>query len=126
MSNVRASPVSEFAFGLIMMLAKKAPFCFRNQQEKKWQRFFPMLLRSKTVRIVGLGNIGKEVARLAKAFGMRVITTRRSAKRVTRYVDKVVHRERLPELFAESDFVVLTLPLTPETHKLIGERELRQ
>jgi D-2-hydroxyacid dehydrogenase (NADP+) len=125
MSDVRAGPVSEVAFGLMMMLAKKAPFCLRNQQGKKWQRYFPIVLRSRTVGIVGLGNIGKEVARLAKAFGMKVIATRRSAKRLNRYVDKVVQRDRVHELLAESDFVVLALPLTPETHEWIGEKELK-
>ncbi len=119
--------VGEFVFGLIMMFAKQAQLCFRLQQEKRWQKFSSVSLRSKTVGIVGLGSIGKEVAQLAKAFGMRVVATRGSAKRVTRarYVDAVLPREQLPALLPESDFVVLTLPLTSETINLIGERELR-
>ena len=93
-NGIHSTPVGELALELILMLAKKAPYCLRNQQEKKWQRFVPMLLHSKTVGIVGLGHIGNEIARLTKAFGMRVIATRRSANRVTRtrYVDKVVPR----------------------------------
>lgn len=77
--------------------------------------------------IVGLGSIGREVARLAKAFGMRVIATRRSAKLISRarYVDILLPREHQIELLSDSDFVVLTLPLTPETRRLIGEKELR-
>jgi len=87
----------------------------------------PKVLRSKTVGIVGLGNIGREVARLAKAFGMRVVATRRSVKRVARakYVDILLPREQLLRLLSESDFVVLSLPFTSETNKLIGEKELR-
>ena len=127
MSGINATPVGEVALERMLMFAKQAPLCFHSKQEKKWQRFIPALLRSKTVGIVGLGSIGKEVARLAKAFGMRVVATRRSAKRVVRarYVDTVLPREQLPALLSESDFVVLALPLTPETNKLIGEEELR-
>jgi phosphoglycerate dehydrogenase-like enzyme len=86
-----------------------------------------MVLRSKTVGIVGLGHIGREVARLAKAFGMRVVATRRSARQSqrARYVDRLFAPDQLLQLLSESDFVVLTLPLTKETHKIIGEAELR-
>jgi len=121
------SQISELAFEMILMLAKEAPLCFRLKQEKRWQQFNTLPLRSKTVGIVGLGSIGKDVARLAKAFGMRVIATRRSAKRVarSRYADTVLPGEQLPALLSESDFVVLTLPITSETKKMIGEKELR-
>jgi len=76
---------------------------------------------------VGLGHIGREVARLAKAFGMEVMATRRSAKpgARARYVDKLLTPEQLPQLLSNSDFLVLSLPATPGTRKLIGEKELR-
>jgi phosphoglycerate dehydrogenase-like enzyme len=99
---------------------------FRLQEAKKWERITPSGLRGKTAGIVGLGHIGREIARLSKAFGMRVVATRRGAKHVgtMRYVDAVYPAARLPELLAESDFVVLSLPYTPETEKIIGEKEL--
>ena len=126
-SGIHATPISEIVLELMLMFVKQAPLCFQLKQEKRWTRFMPTILRSKTVGIVGLGNIGREVARLAKAFGMRVVATRRSAKRVTRarYVDILLPREQLPRLLSESDFVVLSLPFTSETNKLIGEEELR-
>ncbi len=120
-----ASSIGEVVFEMMLMFVKQAPLYFRLKQEKQWKRFMPTMLRSKTVGIVGLGSTGQEVARLAKAFSMRVVATRRSAKRATRYVDLMLPREQLPRLLSESDFVVLTLPLTPETNKLIGEKELR-
>lgn len=125
--GIHGTQISELVFELMLMLAKRAPFCFKMQQEKKWAPFFPKLLHEKTLGIVGLGHIGKEVARLAKAFGMRVIASRRSVKRVTRArnVDVLMPSDHLSELLTESDFVVLALPLTPETRKIIGEKELR-
>ncbi len=126
-SGVAATPIGEFVLGLMLMFVKQSPFCFQLKQEKRWQRFMPTVLHSKTVGIVGLGSIGREVARLSKAFGMRVLATRRSVKRVgrTRYVDIMYPPEQLQQLLAESDFVVLALPLTPETTTFIGEEELR-
>ena len=121
------NPVSEFAIHLMLMLAKKAPKSFHSKQEKKWEPFRATLLHDKTVGILGLGSIGREVARLCKAFGMRVIATRRSAKQAgqAKDVDLLLPPDRLREVLAESDFVVISLPLIPETYKLIGEAELR-
>lgn len=126
-SGMHATPIGEIVLELMLMFAKQAPLCFQLKQEKQWKRFMPTVLHSKTVGIVGLGNIGREVARLAKAFGMRVVATRRSAKRVMRAkgIDILLPREQLPRLLSESDFVVLSLPFTSETNKLIGEEELR-
>ncbi len=127
--GIAATPISEFVLGLMLMFVKQAPLCFQSKQEKQWRRYPPStsVLRSKTVGIVGLGSIGREVARLAKVFGMRVVATRRSAKRLgqARYVDIMLPQDQLRQLLVESDFVVLALPLTPETNKLIGEEELR-
>ncbi len=108
-SGIHATPIGEFVLGLMLMFVKQAPLCFQSKQEKQWKRFNAAVLRSKTVGIVGLGSIGQEVARLAKAFGMRVLATRRSAKRVghARYVDIMLPRDQLRQLLMESDFVVL-------------------
>ena len=126
-SGIAATPIGEFVLGLMLMFVKQAPLCFQLKKERQWRRFLPSVLRSKTVGIVGLGNIGREVARLAKAFGMTVLATRRSVKRIgrARYIDIMFPSGQLRRLLAESDFVVLALPLTLETRKLIGEGELR-
>jgi phosphoglycerate dehydrogenase-like enzyme len=125
--GIHGTQISELVFEKMLMLAKQAPLCFQLQQEKKWKRFTPLILHSKTIGIVGLGSIGREIARLAKAFHMRVLAIRRSTKQITRarHVDKLLPIDKLPELISESDFVVLAVPATPETDKLIGEAELR-
>ncbi len=126
-SGIHGVPIGEFVLGLMLMFAKQAPLCFQLKQQRQWGRFVPTVLRSKTVGIVGLGSIGREVARLAKAFRMRVVATRRSARGAgrARYVDVLYPPDQLHRLLSESDFVVLALPLTPESKGLIGERELR-
>lgn len=121
------TPIAEFVFGLVLMFVKQLPLCFQLKQEKQWQKFPTSALGSKTIGILGLGSIGREVARLAKAFDMRVIAIRNSVLRISgaRNVDMMLPRDRLHQLLSESDFVVLALPLTPKTNKLIGEEELR-
>jgi D-2-hydroxyacid dehydrogenase (NADP+) len=126
-SGIHAAPISEFVILEMLMFAKNAPQFFRMKEKREWKRFAPTVLRSRTVGIVGLGSIGKEVARLAGAFGMRVIATRRSTRQPgrARYVDLLLPAARLKQLLSESDFVVIATPLTAETRGLIGEDELR-
>lgn len=126
-SGIHATPIGEFALEFMLMFAKRAPQCFRMQQKHEWGRYMPGVLRGKTVGIVGLGAIGKEIARLSKAFGMNTIATRRSVtkQKTARHVDILLPASRLNELLAESDYVVVATPLTPETRGLIGEKELR-
>ena len=126
-SGIHATPIGEFALQFMLMFAKGAPSCFQMKQKHEWKRFIPSVLRGKTVGIVGLGNIGREVARLSQAFGMRVIANRRSAtkQKRARYVDILLPEGQLNQLLSESDYVVVATPLTPETRGLIGEKELR-
>jgi D-2-hydroxyacid dehydrogenase (NADP+) len=126
-SGIHASPIGEFVLGFMLMLAKDMPRCFRMKQKHEWQRYMPHLLRDKTVGIVGLGHIGSEIARLAKAFGMKVIATRRSVKKAgkARNVDLLLPQAQMKEMLIKSDFVVLSVPLTPETNHIIGETELK-
>jgi phosphoglycerate dehydrogenase-like enzyme len=99
----------------------------RAQARREWQRFMPQELFGKTVGIVGMGHIGTEVARLAKAFGCYVVATRRSITLPSRddAADELLPPGSLLDLLARSDFVVLAVPLTAETRQLIGESELR-
>lgn len=123
-SGIHATSVSELALEMMLMCTKRALLRFEMKQKKEWQKFIPVTLRSQTVGILGLGSIGREVARLAKCFGARVIAMDEKAVR-SRYADLLLPPEQLPGLLSESDFLVLTLPLTPDTRRLIGARELR-
>jgi phosphoglycerate dehydrogenase-like enzyme len=126
-SGIHAVPISEYILCVMLMFVKQMHLYCQMKQEKQWKRCDATVLRGRTIGIVGLGHIGRELARLSKSFGMNVIATRRSATEDSkaRHVDRLIPRQRLPELLSESDFVALTLPSTPETTHLIAEKELR-
>jgi D-2-hydroxyacid dehydrogenase (NADP+) len=125
-SGIHTVQITELVFGLILAFAKRLPQCLENQREKKWERFTPVIIQGKTLGIVGLGKIGSSIARMGKFLGMRVLATRRSAKEIThtRYADTVYPSGQLERLLQESDYIVLALPFTPKTEKIIGEKEI--
>jgi phosphoglycerate dehydrogenase-like enzyme len=131
-SGVHPIPISEHVIGMMLCFCRKLHFFIRSQIEGKWEGYEGRFgeeqieeLTEKTVGIVGLGKIGDELARKTKCLGMRVVATRRNPHAAKpSYVDKLVNPENLKELLNESDFVVLTLPLTKETQGIIGEEQL--
>ncbi len=127
MSGIHEVTMGEFVLMLMLMFVKGAPRSFYQQIEGRF-KWFPMdVLTGKTVGIVGFGRIGREVARVSKFFGMKVIATRRTAVEgeVGENADLVLPLARLAELLGQSDFVVLGLPLTDESRGLIGEAAFR-
>jgi phosphoglycerate dehydrogenase-like enzyme len=126
-SGIHATPIGEFVMVLMLMFAKNTPTGFRMMETRQWHRYRTYTLRDKTVGIVGLGHIGSEVARLSKAFGMKTIATRRSTRHPgkARNVDLLLPQARMKEMLVESDYVVLSVPLTPATRHIIGEAELK-
>jgi len=131
--GVHPTPISEHVIGLMLCFCRKLHLFIRNQVERKWERLESWAsteqveeLTGKTVGIVGLGRIGTEIARKAKCLGMRVIATKRDPSRTaSSVVDRLVHPADLNQLLSESDFVVLSLPLTEETRGMIGEAQLK-
>jgi D-2-hydroxyacid dehydrogenase (NADP+) len=117
--------VAELALMFALMLAKQSPVSTQRQYDRKWKRFTPGVLHSQTMGILGLGNIGMKIARLAKAFHMRVIATEIRPIKKPSYVDEILPAADLPRLLERSDFVVIAIPLTPETSNLIGLKEFQ-
>jgi len=125
--GVFSEPIAEYTMMMILSVLRRLPELMELQSERVWQPLQARELRQVTIGIVGLGSIGRNVARLAMAFGARVIGTRKEvdvAKDFTEPIpeglDRLLAPEELPELLAESDFVVLTVPLTPDTDKLMN------
>jgi len=130
--GIHSHTISEHILGMIMCFAKGIHLSTLRQIRKNWafnevmkQRFE---LKGKTLGIIGLGGIGLELARKSKCLGMQVIGMKNRLKKgeKIRSVDRIIPKEKLPELLSKSDFVALTLPLTDETFHLIGEKELAQ
>jgi phosphoglycerate dehydrogenase-like enzyme len=120
-----AVPLAEHAMMLMLMLNRDAPRWLRAQQEHRWEPFAHGELNGSTVGIIGLGNAGRDLARKAKAFHMTVLGMRRGTQ-VPDHVDELCTHDRLGEMLARCDFVVVTTPRTAETAGLIGEQQFRQ
>lgn len=103
--------------------AKPVHVAVENQKSARWVHTVPQPLTGKTLGILGLGVIGQEVARLAVAFGMRVIGTKRRPGEMAN-VAQVFPAERTNEVLAQSDFVLLLLPATKETDNFINAERL--
>jgi phosphoglycerate dehydrogenase-like enzyme len=125
--GVFSNSLAEFALGGCLFFAKDYRRLLRSQQEGRWDPFDNLELRGTTLGIVGFGTIGQSVARLARAFQMRVLALRRDPDRAEgrSLADQVYGPDGLQDMLSQSDFVVVTSPLTPETHHLINERALR-
>src|SRR5262249_27254678 len=110
-----------------IVLARNLHVVLRNQQQRLWERNVAQTmsdLHGKTLGIVGLGNIGQNIARLARAFGMRVIGCRRT-DRPTPLVDRVYPLKELHAMLAEADFVAVVAHLTRHTEGMLGDAEFR-
>lgn len=122
-NGVHAYPISETIFALMLGLTRKIHTYVKNQQAKKWNHAgMNQEMHEKTVGIIGVGSIGKEVAKIAKAFGMTVLGLRHSGK-PEQYVDEMFTASQLDSLLPKCDYVVVTLPLTKETHHLFGTEQ---
>jgi glyoxylate reductase len=127
--GVLSETTADFAFALLLAAARRVVEGDRFVRERRWKTWGPETLLGRdvhgaTLGIVGLGGIGREVAKRAGGFGMRVLYTGPSRKPDAERELGVEFRA-LGELLHESDFVSLHAPLTPETKHLINARTLR-
>jgi phosphoglycerate dehydrogenase-like enzyme len=130
--GIRARAIAEHILGVTIALARKLPVAIRAQVAHRWAQddlegagVDVRTLEGQRMGIVGLGAIGLELVKLAAPFGFRVSAIRRRADQPTPDgVDEVWPPERLHDLLAKSDVVVLAAPHTPETRRLVGAPEL--
>ena len=107
----------------LLYVAKPYAVAAANQKRGKWVSTVAQPINGKTLGILGLGAIGQEVARIAAALGMRVIGTRRRPEPME-HVEAVLPPEKTDEVLAQSDFVLLLLPATPETDNIMDAERL--
>ena len=115
----------ENILGALFHLTKPYAAIVQDQKQSKWVRRVATPLIGQTLGILGLGAVGQEVARLATALGMRVIGTRRRPTPLPGLAE-VFPPERTAEVLAQSDFVLLLLPATPDTENFISAQRLAQ
>jgi D-3-phosphoglycerate dehydrogenase len=116
--GVNANAVAELVLGLMISLTRTVPSYDREVRAGVWRRSDCATrheLRAHRLGIIGLGNVGSRVAKLARAFGME-------PRAYDPYVEGTV--PSLDELLAASDILTLHVPLTPETHRMIGAAEI--
>jgi phosphoglycerate dehydrogenase-like enzyme len=122
-NGVHAYPISETIFAMMLGLTRKIHTYIRNQNQKEWDHSgLKLEIHGKTIGIIGIGAIGKETAKIAKAFGMKVLGVRHSGKE-SEHVDEMFKTEHLHEVLSRCDYVVNTVPLTPDTRGMFGTRE---
>jgi phosphoglycerate dehydrogenase-like enzyme len=146
-SGVHAATIAEYAISVLLALAHRVPRMVEWKakgtwppDKDRWSLFVPTEMRGSTLGIIGYGSIGRELARIAKtAFGMSILACKRdpSRREDSGYAlpgtgdpegalpDAWFSPEKLSDLLARSDAVVMCAPLTPETERMIGAAELR-
>ncbi|MDT8307808.1 MAG: D-2-hydroxyacid dehydrogenase, partial [Anaerolineae bacterium] len=143
-SGIHAPNIGQYVMAQILAWSHRTPRWFHYQQrgewpKGRWEKFVPDELRGKTLGIAGYGSIGREVARLARCFGMRVLATKRDAKRIEddaysvpgagdmagTLAARIYPGEATRSMVVECDYVVIALPLTDKTHHLFDEQMFR-
>jgi phosphoglycerate dehydrogenase-like enzyme len=131
--GVNSVAVAEHTFAMVMALTRGIAEAVQAQAHRRWRqtelygRKPPLIeLRGKTLGIYGVGEIGRELATRAQAFGMKVWAVARTTKTAPFGVDKLLPMTRAETMVRMADVLVLALPLTPATQGLFGERLLRR
>lgn len=121
--GMHGTTIAEHVFLLMLAITREMPAMQEAQKRHEWIKVDPPVLEGTTLGIVGYGSIGQAIAKRAKAFGMQVLATRRNPV-ADEWADEVWGNDRLHDLLPLCDYIVLAMPLTPETRHMIGETEL--
>src|SRR5262249_37063138 len=115
--------MAEYTLGWCLWATQRVEQFREQQRQRRWLEVNPSRLRGSTLCVVGLGDIGRAIARAARGLGGRVVRGTRSG-RAAREAERVYPVRTIRQALGQADFVVLTVPLTPVTHDLIGTREI--
>ena len=144
LSGAAIPQMAEFAMMCMLALGRRLPGMIRDKEAKRWaedrfERFGPAELRGATVGIVGYGSIGREIARLCRAFGAKVLAVKRDLKNLADpgyamaglgdpgagLPERIYPPQALRSMAAECDYVVVTTPLTDETRGMVDRKVLQ-
>ena len=124
--GIHTTVLPEHVMAVVLAFARRLHVAVRNQMARRWDRASTIgeELEGKVLGVLGLGAIGRALAQRAAAFGMRVIGTKRTPESIA-HVERVFPPEDTDEVLRTADFLVVLLPLTPQTRGLIDSRALR-
>ena len=127
--GIHSAPMAEHILGMILSLSRRFPDAFRFQQAAHWaqQEIWderPFELKGKSLLIVGFGSIGRALARLMQPIGMRIWGVTRSGQGDDQLAERILPAAELHSALPQADFVLLAAPETPDTQRMIGEKEL--
>jgi phosphoglycerate dehydrogenase-like enzyme len=122
-ATVYGEMMAEYVFAYLLYFSRNVAKHLKNQRKKVWDQVRPIRLRGKVLGVLGLGSVGKEIAKRGKQFGMNVLGVKRVPEPVEN-VDQVFGPGDLRNVIPRVDYFINVLPLTPETYHILGEREL--
>jgi glyoxylate/hydroxypyruvate reductase A len=122
-TTIYGEMMAEYVFAYLLYFGRQVGTYLADRKERAWNRRRPMRLRGKVMGILGLGSVGKEIAKRGKQFGMSVFGVKRNPEAVEN-VDQVFKPGDLGKMIPQVDTLVVALPLTPETEHYLGEKEL--
>ena len=129
--GINSRPVAEFVISQIMYFAKNLNKCNQFKLDKIWNQWElakeTKQLSDSIIGIIGYGEIGKELSKLAKSFGMKVLAIRRLQKKTEqkKYVDLLMPISKMNKLLKESDYLAIACPLTPATYNMINKKSFQ-
>ena len=127
-SGIHEIPIGEQIMAYLLMFARGFPRMMRAQLAANWSQkeTTTFELAGKTMLLLGTGSIGAYTAKLAEAFGIKVVGVRRNPEKQVEHIAEMIALDDLHAVLPEADFIVLTLPLTKDTRHIIGETELKR
>ncbi|MEC1719714.1 D-2-hydroxyacid dehydrogenase [Schinkia azotoformans] len=118
-------PMAEYTMGMILQVARKTKQLIENEKREEWNRRLKMIeISGATITIIGTGSIGSEIARLARAFGMKTVGINRSGRSVE-YFNEVYPVTEMDKAIEQGDYIVSVLPSTPDTYHLLKEQHFK-
>ena len=121
--GIHGPPVAEAALASMLALSRDLPRSVRGQDRRVWDKWRMRLLDRKIVGILGVGAIAQALAPRCQAMGMTVVGISRTPRQAAGF-DRIVPRSDLERVVGDLDYLVLLLPLEPDTRHIVGDRVL--
>lgn len=123
--NTMGSNIADHAFSMLLALTRDLHQIIPDRAKEQWNRgaYHPVELRAKTAVIVGVGDIGSQIAQRAYGFGMTVIGVDPKPMPPNPHVNRMVHPDQLDSVLPQADVLFIAAPLTPQTENMIGSKQ---